>query len=561
MTANFIGKTIGPYRIDHEIGRGGMGVVYHAHQPSLNRSVAVKVLPHSLASDPEMVSRFQQEARALAGIQHENIVHIHDILEESGTWFLVMEYLDGVQLSELIERGVLDEEQILAVGRSIAHALTVVHARGIVHRDIKSHNVMVTRDGKVKLMDFGVARVEGGVKTVAGSVLGTPDYMAPEQIQGQEITPRTDLYSLGVLLYEMCTGRLPYEADDPFALAMKHVTDEPTPPRELKPGLSKDLEDTILRAMSKDPEQRQESASLLEKELVTIGTMLGHDVTLGEANPRPTDMPPLPPETPSAASNSTPKTTPNKGVRLDFETLTVRARQNWLRLAAAALLMLLFGVGLSMALKGDEGVRIAQETGGAGGSVLPSQPASGGGGSGAPSSDQGPRTPIVLENVLGGNETSDADVTAEEVVAEPVAKPQATPAREKPKVEVEKEPAPEAPAPAAKEARRPAPTQPVFPEPDYRCSEYAEFDVSPEEARVIVDGVDIGEADAWDGSGGGDEWTPGPGRYTVEIACRGYESRTVTLLIDPRADDDECDVDFELERLLSKREIRKLGGC
>lgn len=549
MTANFIGKTLGPYRIDQEIGRGGMGVVYHAHQASLNRSVAVKVLPHSLASDPEMVSRFQQEALALAGLQHENIVHIHDIFEEAGTWFLVMEYLDGIQLSELIERGVLDEEQTLAVGRSIAHALTVVHARGIVHRDIKSHNVMVTRDGKVKLMDFGVARVEGGVKTVAGSVLGTPDYMAPEQIQGRSITPRTDLYSLGVLLYEMSTGRLPFTADEPFALAMKHVTDRPTPPRQLQPSVSRDLEDTILRAMSKEPEQRQESAALVEKELLAIGTSLGHDVTLGEANPRPPGPPPLPPA---------PARPP---ARLDLETLAGRARQHWLRLGAAALLMLLFGVGLSMALKGDEGERIARATplaGGAGGTIT--GPAGAGSGPAPPASTD--REPIVLDEVLGEPEVKPPIAEDEVDRPEPEAKPpvadrptpKAPASKPKPAAEKPKEAAP-LPEP------RPKRPEPADPEPDYRCNEYAEFDVSPEEARVIVDGVDIGEADAWDGSGGGDEWHPGPGFYTIEIACRGYEPRTITMLIDPRAKKDECNVDFELKRLLKKREIRRLGGC
>ncbi len=586
MTDRFIGKKIGPYRIDHEVGRGGMGVVYRGHQESLHRTVAIKVLPQSLATDPEMVSRFQQEARAIAGIHHENVVQIHDIFEARGNHFLVMEFLDGVPLSVLIERRVLTQEQVLAVGRSVAHALAAVHQRGIVHRDIKSHNVMVTRDGKVKLMDFGIARVQGGVKTVAGTILGTPDYMAPEQVQSGEITPRTDIYSLGVLLYEMATGQLPFQAGDTFALAMKHVTEQPRPPRQVNPVVTRDLEATILCAMSKDPARRQESALLLEKELVAIGSARGQDVTVASANPKATVLPPPPPvpaeQTPAQPAAAVPAqvSTPDSatlhpsapaaralpgpiaqvpgrarelaaaglaalvGLRAATPQVQLRPSARLGRVSLALLLLIVLGVGLSMALWRDR-IEITPTTGTV--SI----------GSGTGPTVAQPLSPAPADEAI----VALPDVTPDPPQPEPEAAPrpavEEAPARPEPVVTApEPEPLPE---PEPTKATEDLDPYDLDPRETFVCSDYVEFDVSPEEALIFVDGEYLGIADEWDGQGGGDEWRPAMGSYDVEISCKGYESRSIRIILDAKAEDSECDIDFSLRRLTRDQEPKGKG--
>jgi len=273
MSDAWIGKTLGRYRIDREVGRGGMGVVFEGSQLSLNRRVAIKMLPAQLALDPQFKERFYQEAEVIARLDHENIVHVYDIEEIDGASFIIMEYVDGESVRELRERrGKLSPEEVRTLGVAVARALAAAHALGIVHRDVKSHNVMVTREGKIKLMDFGIARVsDGGIRTATGAVLGTPEYMAPEQARTGQVTFRTDLYSLGVLLYELATGSLPFEGGDPFSIAFKHVTETPEPPRQREPSVPEWLEAIILRAMAKDPNERHGSAEELAAELLAAG--------------------------------------------------------------------------------------------------------------------------------------------------------------------------------------------------------------------------------------------------------------------------------------------------
>ncbi|MEM9553971.1 MAG: protein kinase [Acidobacteriota bacterium] len=293
---SFVGRVLGKYQILDRLGQGGMGTVYRARQTSLERLVAIKVLPAQLGMDDEFVERFRQEARLIAGLQHENIVHIYDIeAAASGTgepiWYLVMELLDGYDLRHRpgADRP-LDPEEIRRIGLALTAALEVAHARGIVHRDIKTANVMRTRGGKIKLMDFGIAKLAGsGVKTATGSVLGTPDYMAPEQAQSGTVTPQTDLYSLGVLLYELATARMPFTATDPFAVAIQHITAEVPPPSRWAP-VPPWLEAVILRAMQKDPAHRFASAGEMAAAL-RIGlpsTGPGHPAVA------PVTTPPLP---------------------------------------------------------------------------------------------------------------------------------------------------------------------------------------------------------------------------------------------------------------------------
>lgn len=256
------------YRVTEKIGSGGMAEVYKAVDSVLGRTVAVKVLHAHYASDPDFVARFKQEAQAAANLSHPNIVNIYDWGSEGSTYYIVMEYVRGTDLKALVrEKGPVPAAKAAEYAAQVAAALAVAHGYGIIHRDIKPANIVLAPDGGVKVMDFGIARATDSTLTQTGSVLGTAHYVSPEQAQGRALTPASDLYSLGVVLYEITTGRLPFEGDTPVAVALKHVNDEPIPPRQINPGLSPALEAIILRAMSKNPQERFTSAEEMRREL------------------------------------------------------------------------------------------------------------------------------------------------------------------------------------------------------------------------------------------------------------------------------------------------------
>ena len=225
---NLIGKTLGQYQIIEVAGKGGMAVVYKAFQPSLNRYVALKVLPDYLAQDEQFVMRFEQEARAAAALRHPNIMVIYDVGQEGGTHYIAAEYLEGATLSQAIavQRGPLPLPRIVNIINQLASALDFAHQRGLVHRDIKPSNAFIGADDHVTLMDFGIAKaLQGGAQmTRTGTMVGTPEYMSPEQAEGRQIDQRSDIYSLGVMLYQLLTGRVPFQAETPTAVLLAHVT-------------------------------------------------------------------------------------------------------------------------------------------------------------------------------------------------------------------------------------------------------------------------------------------------------------------------------------------------
>ncbi len=253
------GKTLGSYQIGEELGRGGMAVVYRAYQPSLNRYVAIKVLPPQLAFDRQFVERFLREARSAASLSHPNIVVIHDVGEQEGLYYIVMEYLEGRTLKQVIE-----EEGPLAPGRAahiveqVGAALDYAHVRGFVHRDVKPANIFVGEGDRVKLTDFGIAKAASQAEqlTRTGMLVGTPEYMSPEQAEGGSVDPRTDLYALGVVLYQMLTGRVPFRGNTPHSTLYAVVHQSPPPPRQANPALPRAVEGVVLKAMAKRPEQR-----------------------------------------------------------------------------------------------------------------------------------------------------------------------------------------------------------------------------------------------------------------------------------------------------------------
>lgn len=260
---SLIGKSLSGYEITNEIGRGGMAVVYKAYQPSLDRFVAIKILPPQLAFDTEFVRRFKAEARNAAKLKHPNIVTIHDVAEVDGNHFIVMEFLDGVTLKTLIERGgALPEARALNILAQIAGALDYAHTSGFVHRDVKPANIIIGANDLATLTDFGIAKaVEGTRLTRTGTLMGTPEYMSPEQARGEEVDYRTDIYSLGVVAYEMLGGRVPFGATTPHAVLHKIIYDPPPLLRSVNPRASLPMEQAITRALSKEPRARFASAS------------------------------------------------------------------------------------------------------------------------------------------------------------------------------------------------------------------------------------------------------------------------------------------------------------
>jgi len=282
-----IGTTVGRYKILSTLGGGGMGVVYEAEDTELGRHVAIKFLPEQLAESASSLERFKREARAASALNHPHICVVFDIGTHEGRPFLVMERLNGRTLRDLIEPGGLPVEDVIKLGGQIADALDAAHRAGIIHRDLKPANLFVTERGDAKILDFGLAKMASGeaggsppdhstatrageVLTEAGLPLGTFAYMSPEQARGQAVDARSDLFSLGVVLYEMAAGRRPFDGKTGVDMLVSILHAEPTPPRQLRPDLSPRLEDVILKAVEKDPELRYASAAGLRSDLLRL---------------------------------------------------------------------------------------------------------------------------------------------------------------------------------------------------------------------------------------------------------------------------------------------------
>lgn len=268
--SELIGKAIGQYQIVEQIGSGGMATIFKAFQPSIDRYVAVKILPSQLAEDENFVKRFAHEAKAIAALEHPHILPVHDFGTEGKLNYMVMRYVQGGTLTNIMGKSIPHDRIVQIVG-NVARALDYAHEQGVIHRDIKPSNILIDQHGEVLLTDFGIAKmVEGSSSTqltAAGSILGTPAYMSPEQAQGQKIDRRSDIYSLGVVLYELLTGRPPYEAETPFAIVLKHINDPLPLPRSIKPDIPEPFERVVLKAMAKDPNQRFETAGQMERSL------------------------------------------------------------------------------------------------------------------------------------------------------------------------------------------------------------------------------------------------------------------------------------------------------
>jgi beta-lactam-binding protein with PASTA domain len=251
----------GRYRIVRRIGSGGMADVYAAEDTHLGREVALKVLHRRFAQDQEFVERFRREAKAAAGLSHPNVVGVFDRGQHEGTYYIAMELLGGRTLKDIVaDEAPLPQRQVIDIGTQVLQAAGFAHSGGVIHRDFKPHNVIVDGGGHAKVTDFGIARAGASEMTETGSIMGTAHYLSPEQAQGHSVTAASDLYSIGVMLYEMLAGRLPFEGDSAVAIALKHLSEQPTPLSQLRPDVHPALEAVVMAALAKDPAQRWQSA-------------------------------------------------------------------------------------------------------------------------------------------------------------------------------------------------------------------------------------------------------------------------------------------------------------
>ncbi len=322
-----IGRTLGNYQITEELGRGGMAIVYRAYQPSLNRHVAIKVLPPQLSFDQDFVERFQREAKAAARLRHPNIVVIHDVGHQDEIYYIVMEYLEGRTLKQLVEQeGPLPAERASRILDQVGDALDYAHQQGVVHRDVKPANIFVGKGDQVTLTDFGIAKAASDAEqlTRTGMLMGTPEYMAPEQAESGSVDHRTDLYALGIVLYQMLVGRVPFRGTTPHATLHAVIYEPPPPPRQINGEVSPSVESVILKAIAKQPDQRFQSGAELAGAL--------RAALAGRPGPVP-----LPPRSPAARPARR------------------RSPAVWLALAMAVVLAFLVIVFVLLLLGGDDG--------------------------------------------------------------------------------------------------------------------------------------------------------------------------------------------------------------
>lgn len=343
----------GRYRIIRRLGQGGMARVFLAQDESLHRQVAIKVLADRHSDDPHFIERFQREARAAARLNHPNIVQVYD-QSQGGMSYIVQEYVEGETLKDLIRReSPLDPRRAITIALQILAALRIAHQQGVVHRDVKPQNILMQPDGKVKVADFGIASAGGDTEmTEAGSIVGTAQYLAPEQARGLTVGPPADLYALGIVLYEMLSGRVPFEGDTAVNVAMRHVQEAPQPLTERNPLVPVALEAVVMRALAKDPRQRYQSADEMGIELdrvrqglpISDETAVIGAATLAMARPSPAETmvaPPLPPRE-SAPPPVRPSGNPNR-------------KRLWILLIVLGVALLAIAAGVFAFTRGDSG--------------------------------------------------------------------------------------------------------------------------------------------------------------------------------------------------------------
>ena len=501
-------ERIGRYEVSAELGRGAMGIVYRGRDPALDRPVAIKLIRLGAVSETvpaaELEARFLREARIAARLHHPRIATIYDAGREGDSLFLVMELVEGESLARRLLRGDFpgSTEALLLVAE-VADALAAAHAAGIVHRDVKPANILLGRGGGVKVSDFGVAKAVGESTelTRSGSVLGSPAYMAPEQIQGRDLDGRADVFSLGVVLYELLLRRKPFPADTVTTLIYQILHQDPFADRQAWAGLPAVQTEFLRWCLAKEPVDRVPDARTFAaraRELAGVPA--------------------------AAAAMATADTVllPDRAAATTVARGPAGTRRAWLTVALAAGLVAI-GLGAWWGAR-QRAVEEAVQVPGGSASPTPSRPAAAAMGSAAsPAASRRPVPSPSRRSVPAGSPV----VASSPAAGEP---PPSTAA--------------EAPASAAS----------VVIDGIFRCRRAAVFKVSPDDTEVAIDGKVLGVADDWDGQGGGKEYVfPHPGTYLVRLTRRGYYTANVQVLVRPDAADDVADVDTELEEQPERR--------
>jgi eukaryotic-like serine/threonine-protein kinase len=537
------GSKLGRFQIASVLGQGAMGVVYLAHDPDIGRPVAIKtVRPEAIGGESaqEIEARFQKEARLAGRLQHPNIVTVYDVGRDGETLFIAMEYVDGRPLTRSL--GSPDAPTLavkVAIVRQVAEALGHAHERGVLHRDVKPGNILIGADGRVKVTDFGIGKftdTSTSELTRTGHMVGSPAYMSPEQIRGEKLDGRSDLFSLGIVLYELLTGARPFPGDSITTLVYQILHTEPRDPLEWRSDLPVATREVIARLLAKAPEKRPADATEFVRELARIEKIqresemtrralrAGSPAAGGPAAtvPAPPQVPtvPAPPASASAASPAPPN---RGGLLMVFAALAI--------LAAATLLLL---------RPRHESAALPPPTTAPPAVTAPSAPRT----FAAPTAAASPEPSPAVNEAAGAAEAVAA--AAVPTAAPSPARPRPT-RRPKPTAVSVAAAAPERPpAPAAAPA---APAKPDRADASYRTRRAVRFTSSPQQARLYLDGKYIGIADDWDNRGGGSELEfAKPGTHYVRMELPGYRTFVVEIDVSDDADKDSPSVDEELDR-------------
>ncbi len=519
-------ESLGRYRLQDELGRGAMGVVYRAVDPALDRAVAIKVISlrqSGVVETQEAEARFLRESRLAARLVHPNVVTVHDAGREGDTLYLVMELVEGRSLAATMAAGHFPAPaQALELAAQVADALAAAHRLGVVHRDVKPANILLTPDGQVKVSDFGVARAigEGSTLTRTGMVVGSPAYMSPEQLRGELTDGRSDVFSLGIVLFELLLRRRPFPADTVTTLIYQILNDDPLANEDVGRSLDEPLRGFLAAALAKSVDERiADAATFADRARELAVERLG-----AVEETAPTVVAPAAPA-PAAAAPAPAKP---DGERRPPVGLIVGA--------SAVVLALVVGM-VALLGRRDSGTVVLEPV------TAPAGMEAAAGAQGLTAPPQGEVIPVagpagaervrVGEAAAGGGgtaataELAGAELPRDSATAVPVVLPTMVPTA----------------IPTAVPTAAPAVVA------TFQCRSGAEFNVSPEEAEVTVEGRVIGIADDWDGMGGGEVFTfPGPGVYYVRLSLDGYRTAWVKVIVSPDAEDDVADIDTELEK-------------
>jgi serine/threonine-protein kinase len=529
------GTRVGRYEIVGEIGRGAMGAVWRARDPKLGREVAIKTIAAAAASGQdreEVAGRFEREARVAARLTHPGVVGVYDAGHEGDELFLVMELVDGDSLAHRLARGDFPAPaEALEIAAQAADALASAHEAGVIHRDIKPANLLLTRDGRVKVSDFGVAKAIGEQTdlTRTGMMVGSPAYMAPEQVKGMTLDGRSDLFSLGVVLFEMVCGRKPFPADTVTALVYQILHEDPLRDPGVTAGLSSDLSSFLRSVLAKDREERIPDARTFAARARALAAALAAGGGAVETAPTALLARTAPAAGPRVGSATTPRPAaakPGPGL--------------WIVLVAVSVAVTFGIVLLTRKPAPPEAGRGAEER------PLVAQPLAQ---PPAPerAPDPEPVAPTVAAAVTPAPAEEPRPAPPPTVVAPSVAAATAAPLAEPLAAVTQPEPVPAAvvePSPAPE----PAPAPPIS--AVFETRRAAEFHVDPEDALVTIDGRLIGKADDWDDMGGGKQWVfTAAGEHLVELSFAGFRTTWIKIVVKPDAEDEVVDIDTDLEEI------------